>query len=283
MASPLAIHIVNKLDTDILDSLADFVCGDAERFPTYRSSSNLTRFFQNLNIDVTHDGSTRKVWVLEVLKQLQPSDIEKVILRLVDPREYGGVGDSFKQAVQSMNEILIMENLAVGFDDVRPYIKYADPLKFEGAEISKATTKDEAEFLSKQFGDDLKIQELGLDSVITSYLQRRVDEAQSCPKNKVPLGTIFLLGSTLEGILLAVALKDQAKYMTSKTAPKDRTGSVKKIYDWKLAELIDVAYEVDDLKLDVKKFSHVLRDFRNYIHPFHQMSQSFNPDQHTVD
>ncbi len=190
MASPLAIHIVNKLDTDILDSLADFVCGDAERFPTYRSSSNLTRFFQNLKIDVTHDGSTRKVWVLEVLKQLQPSDIEKVILRLVDPREYGGVGNSFKQAVQSMNEILIMENLAVGFDDVRPYIKYADPLKFEGAEISKATTKDEAEFLSKQFGDDLKIQELGLDSVITSYLQRRVDEAQSCPKNKLPLGTI---------------------------------------------------------------------------------------------
>jgi len=86
------------------------------------------------------------VWVLAVLKQLQPSDIEKVILRLVDPREYKGVGDDFKQAVQSMNEILIMGNLAVGFDNVRPYIKYAEPLKFEGAEIFKATTKDEAEF-----------------------------------------------------------------------------------------------------------------------------------------
>ncbi len=55
--------------------------------------------------------------------------------------------------------------------------------------------------------------------------------------------TIFLLGSALEGILLglhpSVAVKDQAKYMTSKTAPKDMAGSVKKIYDWKLAELID--------------------------------------------
>ncbi len=256
MASPLAIHIVNKLDTDILDSLADFVCGDAERFPTYRSSSNLTRFFQNLKIDVTHDGSTRKVWVLE--------------------REYGGVGNSFKQAVQSMNEILIMENLAVGFDNTRPFIKRAGPLKFDEA-------KDEAEFLSKQLGDDIKIQELGFDPVTTSYLQRRVDEAQSCPRDKVPLGTIFLLGSTLEGILLAVALKDRAKYMASKTAPKEKTGAVKNIYDWKLAELIDVAHEVDDLKLDVKKFSHVMRDFRNYIHPLHQMKQSFNPDQHTVD
>lgn len=283
MASPLAIHI-GKLDTDILVSLADFICGDEKsRFPIYRSSFYLTRFFQNLNIDVTHDGSTRKVWVLAVLKQLQPSDIEKVILRLVDPREYKGVGDDFKQAVQSMNEILIIDNLAVGFENARPFIKRAEPLKFDGAEIVKTTTKDEAAFLSRQFGDDIKIQERGFDSVTTGYLQRRVDEVQSCPKNKVPLGTIFLLGSTLEGILLAVALKDQAKYMTSKMAPRDRTGAVKKIDDWTLAELIDVAHEVDDLKLDVKKFSHVLRDFRNYIHPFHQMSHSFNPDQHTVD
>jgi len=284
MASPLAIHIGHKLDTDTLASLADFICGDENsRFPIYRSSSYLTRFFQNLNINVTHDGSTRKVWVLEVLKQLQPSDIEKVILRLVDPREYKGAGDNFKQAVQSMNEILVIENLAVGFDNVRPFIKRADPPKFDEAEIFKTTAKDEAEFLSTQFGEDIKIQELGFDSVTTSYLQRRVDEAQSCPKNKVPLGTIFLLGSTLEGMLLAVALKDQAKYMKSKTAPKDKAGAVKKIYEWRLAELIDVAQEVDDLKLDVKKFSHVLRDFRNYIHPFHQMSHSFNPDQHTVD
>src|SRR6266702_8957808 len=86
MASPLAIHI-GMLDTDILDALSDFICGDERsRFPIYRSSCYLTRFFQNLNIDVAHDGSTRKVWVLAVLNQLQPSDIERVILRLVDPR-----------------------------------------------------------------------------------------------------------------------------------------------------------------------------------------------------
>lgn len=285
MASSLAIHLENNPDIDILNPLADFICGDEKtRFPTYRSSFYLTGFFQSLGIDVTHDGSARKLWVLGVLKQLQPSDIEKVILRLVDIREYKGVGDSFKLAVKSMNEILIMDGLAIGFDNARPFIKRAGPLMFDEPETLKAiTTQDEADFLGKQFGGDIKIKELGLDLVTTGYLQRRVDEAQSCPKNKVPLGTIFLLGSTLEGILLAVALKDQPKYMRSKTAPKDRTGAVKRVHDWKLAELIDVAHEVGDLKLDVKKFSHVLRDFRNYIHPFHQMEHSFNPDQHTVD
>src|SRR5258708_17869219 len=117
MTSPLAIHIGDKLDTEILDPLADFICGDAkDRFPIYRSSFYLTRFFQNLNIDVTHDGSTRKVWVLAVLKQLQPSDIENFILRLVDPRDYKRVGDNFKNAVLSMNETLIIENLTVAFD-----------------------------------------------------------------------------------------------------------------------------------------------------------------------
>src|SRR5260370_22933161 len=142
MFSPLVIHLENSPDIDILDPLADFICGDIKtRFPVYRSSSFLTRFFQSLGIDVTHDGSARKRWVLEALKQLQPSDIEKVILRLVDIREYKGVGDSFKLAVQSMNEILIMDNLAIGFDDARPFIKRAEPLQF-GEKAT--TTKDEA-------------------------------------------------------------------------------------------------------------------------------------------
>ena len=34
--------------------------------------------------------------------------------------------------------------------------------------------------------------------------------------------------------------------------------------------------------LDIKKFSHGLRDFRNYIHSYQQMISGFNPDEHTV-
>src|SRR6185312_12247230 len=139
MASPLAIHLENDLDVDILNPLADFICGDIKtRFPVYRSSYYLTHFFQNLDIDVTHDGSSRKQWVLGVLKQLEPSDIEKVILRLVDPREYKGVKDDLKLAVRSMNEILLLDSLAIGFDGARPFIKRAESLNFD------EPTKDEA-------------------------------------------------------------------------------------------------------------------------------------------
>jgi len=34
--------------------------------------------------------------------------------------------------------------------------------------------------------------------------------------------------------------------------------------------------------LDVKRFSHALRDFRNYIHPYEQWRNAFNPDEHTA-
>ena len=46
--------------------------------------------------------------------------------------------------------------------------------------------------------------------------------------------------------------------------------------------MIDIACEVGVLKLDIKKFSHGLRDFRNCIHPYEQMVPSFTPDEHAA-
>lgn len=46
---------------------------------------------------------------------------------------------------------------------------------------------------------------------------------------------------------------------------------------------IDVAHGLGALKLDVKKFSHELRDFRNYIHPYQQLASKFTTDKHTAE
>jgi len=280
-----AIHLGQAPDPAVLDSLADFICGDdTSRFPVYRSSSFLTRFFQSIDIDAVHDGSTRKWWVLEVLKQLAPSQVEKVILRLVDLREYKGDKESLGMAVRTMNDILVMEGLSVGFSGTTPELRRADPIEFDAAELVKVPpVAEEADFLEKQFSDDIRIDQLGLDPVITKFLQQRVDEIQACPKSKVPLGTIILLGSTLEGLLLAMAAKHPKIFISSVAAPRDSRGKTNKLQDWTLSELINVARDVRLIDLDVAKFSHVLRDFRNYIHPYQQMSESFSPDQHTVD
>ena len=55
-----------------------------------------------------------------------------------------------------------------------------------------------------------------------------------------------------------------------------------RFHEWSLAQLIDVACEVGMLKPDIKKFSHGLRDFRNYIHPYEQVVSGFAPDEHTA-
>ncbi len=96
------------------------------------------------------------------------------------------------------------------------------------------------------------------------------------------LSTILLCGSVLEAVLLGAAQREPARFNRASAAPKTSDGSVKRFYEWTLAQFIDVACEVSILKPDVKKFSHGLRDFRNYIHPYEQMSSGFSPDAHTA-
>lgn len=66
-------------------------------------------------------------------------------------------------------------------------------------------------------------------------------------------------------------------------SPKDKENKVKPFQEWSLAQFIDVAHGLGALKLDVKKFSHELRDFRNYIHPYQQLVSKFTPDKHTAE
>jgi hypothetical protein len=73
------------------------------------------------------------------------------------------------------------------------------------------------------------------------------------------------------------------KFNTSQSAPKNKEGKVQQLTEWTLDSLINVSYEVGFIKLDIKKFSHTVKDFRNYIHPRQQASQNFNPDKHTAE
>lgn len=282
-----AIHLGKSLDNTVLDRLADFVCGDNKQYPMYRTGSELTRFFQDNNINAVHDGTTRKWWVLGVLQQLDGPQIEKVILRLVDPRVYGGINDQLKLAFKSMNEILFLEDIAVRFQGKTPILVENQGIGVDMnslMEVDLTSQTGEQEFLQRRFDDDIKISDLGItDLTISQILQDRINELQSRASGKMHLGSIFLIGSTMEGMILGCLLRDCAKYMSSNKAPKDKSGKVKKIYDWKLYEMIEVAHDSGILGEDVRKFSQALRDFRNYIHPYEQMSHNFRPDSHTVD
>ena len=52
-----------------LRAIAEIIIGDAEFFP-YRSSSYITQFFEECDLDFVHDGSTRWAWTAERLSEL---------------------------------------------------------------------------------------------------------------------------------------------------------------------------------------------------------------------
>ncbi len=138
------------------------------------------------------------------------------------------------------------------------------------------------QFLMKDYGK-ISLDKIPIDANLIPILDERLAEAQRCLQSKSPLAVIFLTGSILEGILLGLTSMKPREFNQNRESPKDNTGKVKPFPEWKLAQLIDVACDLGFLKLDVKKFSHGLRDFRNYIHPHAQLLANFQPDNHTAE
>ena len=150
--------------------------------------------------------------------------------------------------------------------------------KVPNTEPSAQTQED---FL-KQVFSDLKLARLNVDGPLHAVIEQRIDEIHKSLKTGASLSVIFLCGSTLEGLLLDAATKQPQQFNSAKSAPKDKEDKVSQLHLWSLDSLINVAHEVGLLSLDVKKYGHTLKDFRNYIHPRQQASQGFRPDQHTA-
>ncbi len=280
-------HIDGKLDLVTLEAISDIICGDdASIFPVYRSSSKLTGFFQSAGINARHDGSTRKWWTLDILNGLSPKEIEAVILRLADLKEYRGDINQLKMAVSALNNVLIIDGYKIHYKYNKPVLRRAEGIEindgmFATSEAINVRT-DELEFLGKVFNDNFSINNLGIDDSLVEILSSRIREIRQCIADNIVLGGIILIGGTLEGILLNVALKNQKEFMSLKSAPKKKDGTVKDLKNWHLSGLIDGCFEFGSIGLDVMKFSHTLREFRNYVHPYRQMSEEFSPNNDTL-
>lgn len=79
-----------------------------------------------------------------------------------------------------------------------------------------------------------------------------------------------------------MAIKNTKSFNACKSSPKDKLGKIKPFHEWTLNDFINTSRELNIIGEDVKKFSHALRDFRNYIHPYQQVTSNFNPDEQTA-
>lgn len=157
-----------KLSNRTLTALAEMICGAPgsgsfawKQFP-YRSSSFLTEFFANCDLDYVHDGSTRKWWVLEVLEELNnapttnqalPSEpIVRVIQELLDPLEFQSADLDREAALDELNVALGRDGLQAYFDGAgRCHVRSVatDESSAGLAPLRRALTKEELEARGK--------------------------------------------------------------------------------------------------------------------------------------
>jgi hypothetical protein len=151
-------------------------------------------------------------------------------------------------AADKLNELLGPEGLR--FDHVRgrPELTEVEP-SFTPA------VKQEPAVLKTDIADVVR------DPELAELLRQRLDEVQACRTSGAHLSAVIMLGSVLEGVLFDVARNDMARACQSRPVPK-KDGRPLPVEDWKLTNLIEIAHDCGWIELDIKKFSHELRDYR---------------------
>jgi hypothetical protein len=169
----------------------------------------------------------------------------------------------------------------LGNEELTPFeTTMHDELKALFAAHDEVKSSASVEFLAKDFSQT-DLTALPRELTSQQILQARLDEIERCLEADAPLAVIFLVGSTLEGLLLELALAHAATFAASPAAPTVR-GTSKPVQSWTLAELIAVSRDLGLLGEDVSKHADQVRSFRNYIHPRQQLREAFEPRSETA-
>jgi hypothetical protein len=246
----------------------------------YRSGPKLVQFFNELGFSDSYGQGFPSRWFFtdERLAKINGTPaLDQCIRNTFAPVNFVG-------RIQALDLLIKEFNQYLAFDKWKVVRQEADIVlqKLEKIEIESGEPKDsENEFLSREF-TNVDLRALHLENAITDVLQYRIKEIEKCFSSGSPLAVILLAGSALEGILLGLAIQHPRQFNSAKSSPKDSNSKVKPFHEWSLSGFIDVAKELGLIQQDTHKFSHSLRDFRNYIHPFEQMSSGFSPREHTA-
>ena len=119
------------------------------------------------------------------------------------------------------------------------------------------------------------------DTRMQMILSSRWNECVTCINAGAPLAATVMMGGLLETLLLARFNRETDKTVIFKasTAPIDKkTGKTLQLKEWTLRHYLDVGYELGWVRRSTKDVGEVLRDFRNYVHPYKQASHGVDLD-----
>jgi hypothetical protein len=247
------IHV--ELDDNVLDRLADLICGD-DSTPYYRTGRQITALFEAAGWRRVGDvDGGRREWVLHTLRRRRdPDGLRRLLLRLADPREYLDDDGARRHLVDDLNGLLAVEGYQIRYASGRPELVTQTP-------TMKRPAMQAPLELTASLANILKDPDFG------RQLTARLNEAHVCWQSGACTAAVIMLGSLLEGVLYDVALAHHSEGQR----PTDH-----------LESLIDLAAEKRWVAQDVIDYAHVLRNHRNLVHPKKQIKQHYSPDDDTV-
>jgi hypothetical protein len=247
----------------------------------YRSGPQLVQFFSRLGFQDSYGQGFPSRWMFTdaCLEKINGTpQLDECIKAVLSPINFISKAQKLDDHISQFNHFLAFDKWKIVREGAELSFKKLQKVEFDE---STSKTVSEDEFLRREFSE-VSVAEIGLEGSSVEILSERISEIQKSFSAEAPLAVILLAGSTLEGILLGLAIKHPKAFNLSMMSPKDREGKVKQFHEWSLAGFIDVAHDLGLIQVDTHKFSHVLRDFRNYIHPFEQMASGFSPRMHTA-
>ena len=196
-----------------------------------------------------------------------------IVAELIDAQHLADVDGQFKAVLTFSDHSTVrlrydrsLKSIRDGLSNLRPHCVEVpeDPIK--------TTTDDPPDFAL--FIEDAPMQQI---------LVRRWQECSRCLVGNAPLAATVMMGALLETLLLARVNKESNKkaIYTSTKSPKDKsTGKPLSLKDWSLKHYIDVAHDLGWVSQSTKDVGVVLRDYRNYIHPYKELSHRIQLTMH---
>ncbi len=265
---------MKPLKPGTLEQLAELIAG--EKGVLSRDGFAIVQFFQNAGLECSfYDGSDRKYFALKALRRYQedPAALEKVILRLANPKEYRSQVKMLVVAANRLNHILMSEGLRIGFEGINPKLVELQPAR------PTASARQTAAHHAADAPPDFV--HLTRDVTLAGMLESRRWEVMVCMKHRAFLAAIIIMGTILEGVLLSIVHNNPKEANVSPRAPRDQHGRIKHFADWSLADLAEVARDRGWIALDENKYVYLLKEYRRLIHPWEQRARNEVPDEET--
>lgn len=258
------------LDSTVLQRIAQLICGD-DTSPKYRKTYEIEQFFKVLGVtDLPEIEHARVPWVLDILTAAQhhtPDLIERVVLRLADPREYLDEPAAQEEVVAELNRLLALDGLAVVNCDTRP-------------QLVSATLAQSGDRLQADYLVDFTIQPADVltNADVIELVDDRIDKARRCADAEAYIAGVIILGGVLEMVLLHFA-KEHASAEEPQDGPP---GQKRRQRTPSLHDLIELAHKNGWIRTDIKGYADVLRNHRNLVHPDLQRRENYSPNRHNM-